>query len=174
MKAQLRKQAMLARANLNKEECFLKSKAIVEKLLPLLEGKETIGMYIPREKEVDVTSLLFLYSAVGVPKVRNNEEMDYFLCMDVNELEEGSFHILEPTSKIWMSPEDFDVLIVPMVAFDENKQRIGYGKGYYDRYLKQSNALKIGVAYEVQKVANFTAGAHDVKMDIIVTEQKIY
>lgn len=174
MKNELRKLARSQRSLLSDEERMLKSNGIVDKLVPLLEGKKTIGIYIPMKDEVDVTSLMFLYPSLGVPKVRNQEDIDFFLIHGVHELEKGTFGILEPTSTIWMAPEDFDVIIIPLVAFDENKNRIGQGKGYYDRYLKQTNALKIGVAFDVQKVDAFETDEYDVVLDHIITENKIY
>lgn len=174
MKSELRKLARTQRSLLSDVDRINKSNDIVDKLVPLLEGKKTIGIYIPMKDEVDVTSLMFLYQSLGVPKVRNQEEIDFFLIHGVHELEKGTFGILEPTSTIWMAPDDFDVIIVPLVAFDSNKNRIGQGKGYYDRYLKQTKALKIGVAFEAQKVEDFEIDEHDVTLDYIVTENKVY
>ncbi|MDD3049135.1 MAG: 5-formyltetrahydrofolate cyclo-ligase [Bacilli bacterium] len=174
MKRIARKKAKQARSLLSEEERSIKSNEIVEQLIPLLADKKTIAIYIPIENEVDVTSLMFLYQALGVPKIRNQEDLDFFLIHDVQELEKGTFNILEPTSSVWMAPDDFDAIIVPLVAFDENKNRIGQGKGYYDRYLKQTQALKIGVAFDVQKVNAFPVDEYDVPLDYIVTETKIY
>lgn len=174
MKQELRKQARVQRSLLSDEERVMKSNEIVDQIVPLLEGKKTIGIYIPMKDEVDVTSLMFLYPTLGVPKVRNQDDIDFFLIHGVEELEVGTFSILEPTSTIWMAPEDFDTIIVPLVAFDEDKNRIGQGKGYYDRYLTQTKAIKIGVAFEAQKVESFKAEEHDVLLDYIVTEDKIY
>lgn len=174
MKNELRKNARAQRRLLSDIERISKSNDIVDQLVPLLEGKKTIGIYIPMKDEVDVTSLMFLYPSLGVPKVRNQDDMDFFLIHGVHELEKGTLGILEPTSTIWMAPDDFDVIIVPLVAFDSNKNRIGQGKGYYDRYLKQTKALKIGVAFEAQKVDAFEADKHDVTLDYIVTENNIY
>lgn len=174
MKNELRKQALKKRSLLTDDDRVMKSNDIVDNVIPLLKDKKTIGIYIPMKDEVDVTSLMFLYSSLGVPKVRNQEEIDFFLIHNVNELKEGTFQILEPTSTIWIAPDDFDAIVVPLVAFDSNKNRIGYGKGYYDRYLKQTKAVKIGVAFEVQKVAAFEIGEQDVALDYIVTENKIY
>ena len=66
------------------------------------------------------------------------------------------------------------VIIVPIVAFYKNKNRLGHGRGYYDLYLASSDALKIGVAFECQRVEGITPLDTDIKMDYIVTEEKIY
>lgn len=70
---------------------------------------------------------------------------------------------------------DFDAVIVPMLGFDKSLQRIGYGGGYYDRFLSaQPKALKIGVCFEEGKLENLPSEEHDVAMDLIVTEKDVY
>ncbi len=69
----------------------------------------------------------------------------------------------------------FDMVIVPMLGFDANLQRIGYGGGYYDRFLStQQQARKIGVSFELGRVEHIAAEPHDVALDSIVTESQIY
>lgn len=175
-KKTLRRQALLARETLSIEEKQSKENQIVDALLPLLEGKKVIAIYLPKqdEKEVDVSSLLFAYPQLGVPKVRNQEEMDFFLISGLQDVELGHFSILEPTTNVLMEPNTIDCIVVPLVAFDENKHRIGHGKGYYDRYLQRSKAVTIGVAFACQKVDAIPVEAHDVTLDYIVTENQIY
>lgn len=86
----------------------------------------------------------------------------------------GSFGVLEPLSEHIVQPNDFDVIIVPLVAFDVKGNRLGYGKGYYDRYLKHTHALRIGVGYEFQKVDTLITESHDFPLDMVVSEQSIY
>ena len=76
-------------------------------------------------------------------------------------------------------PKDFtvmdkvDVAVIPLLACDENKNRIGYGKGFYDRYLKSKNCIKIGLAYDFQVVENFVPNPWDVPLDYIITPTRI-
>ena len=171
---ELRIQAENARKALSVLEVSEKSAAIVDQLVPLLKDKKVIGIYMPLGNEVDVTSLMFIYDSLGIPKVRNNEEMDFFLISSPMEVSKGCFGVMEPTTNVWINPEDFDALIIPVVAFDKKKNRLGHGKGYYDRYLAKCKALKIGVAYNMQCVDHIESQEHDIKMDIIVTEDTIY
>ena len=173
-KKELRINAQKLRKALSVFEVSDKSNEIMDRLIPLLEGKKLIGIYMPLENEVDVTSLLFMYDSLGIPRIRNNEEMDFFLIHSPMEVEKGMFNVLEPTSNIWIRPEDFDAIVCPLVAFDENKNRLGHGRGYYDRYLANTKALKIGVAYECQKVDLIEVNATDIAMDYIITEAKTY
>jgi 5-formyltetrahydrofolate cyclo-ligase len=70
---------------------------------------------------------------------------------------------------------EFDVIIVPMLGFDEQLHRVGYGGGYYDKFLAdQPKAKKIGVCYEVCKVEQIPAEPHDIRLDMIVTDQSVY
>ena len=74
-----------------------------------------------------------------------------------------------------IDPAELDIVICPMVAFDENKNRMGYGGGYYDRYLPQCiKALRIGIAFDVQRMEKLHTDSYDQPMDIIITEEKVY
>ena len=87
------------------------------------------------------------------------------------KLYRGKFNTYEPSNKIKIEPLDLDVILVPMVGFYK-MYRMGYGKGYYDRYLKQTKAIKIGVAFDCQKMDSMTIKKSDVAMDLIITESK--
>lgn len=72
-------------------------------------------------------------------------------------------------------PQSYDVIIVPMLGFDSDLQRIGFGGGYYDRFLAtQPQAKKIGVCFEAGKVDKLPAESHDIPLDTIITEASIY
>ena len=84
------------------------------------------------------------------------------------------YGIPEPISKKVVIPE---ILLIPLLAFDDDLNRLGYGGGYYDRYLgklKKKNILKIGIAYSFQNLKKIPINKHDVKLDFIITEKKIY
>lgn len=173
MKQVLRNQALSERKKLSLTNRIDKSNTIVNQLLPYLKDKKVIGIYMPMREEVDISSLLFMYPTLSIPKVRNNKEMDFFMISSANDVKEGVFQVLEPTTNVWVDPKQLDAIIVPIVAFDQHKNRIGYGKGYYDRYLKQTTALKIGVAFDCQWVDDIDEEKTDVRLDIIITESKI-
>lgn len=72
-------------------------------------------------------------------------------------------------------PHSFDLIIVPLVVFDSNLNRLGFGGGWYDRFLaKQPNALKIGLGYDLQYIDTIDAREHDIPLDMIVTESRIF
>lgn len=144
-----------------------KEKAIVERLLPFLKNAKKIGVYIPIQGEVDVYSKLEMSYDLYVPKVVDDTTMVF--CQN-KHLQKGKFNVLEPDIQFAIQKEELDVIIVPIVAFD-HLHRSGYGKGYYDRYLKDCTALKIGVAFDQQEV-QLQVQPWDVDMDYILTETK--
>jgi 5-formyltetrahydrofolate cyclo-ligase len=78
---------------------------------------------------------------------------------------------LNTETKRGIEPPNLDVIIVPLAAFDADKNRLGRGKGYYDKFLSKTSAIKIGAAYKAAEVAKINSEKHDVKMDMIITEK---
>ncbi len=107
-----------------------------------------------------------------LPRV-NGVNLD-ILPYDESTLALGSFHIEEPTGSDLCSIDDIEMIVVPAVAYDRSGNRVGRGKGYYDRLLAGSHARKIGVAYDFQLVDNIDADPHDIRMDAIITETHHY
>lgn len=89
---------------------------------------------------------------------------------DESRLELGSFHIEEPTGCNTVNPSEIELIIVPAVAYDRSGNRLGRGKGFYDRLLVNTRATKIGVGYEFQLVDEIPAEPHDQRMDMIITQ----
>lgn len=87
-------------------------------------------------------------------------------------LELGAFHIEEPTGTNTIDPNELELIIVPGVAYDRKGNRLGRGKGFYDRLLSDINATKIGVGYEFQLFDEIPAESHDVKMDAVITQNQ--
>ena len=98
--------------------------------------------------------------------------MNFFIWSTKDPLNINKYGIPEPISSKVIYP---DILLVPLVAYDKNFNRIGYGGGFYDRYIKKIKKIKkvvtIGLAYSFQKVEKIPANKHDVKLDFIVTEK---
>jgi hypothetical protein len=92
---------------------------------------------------------------------------------DPRFLKQGAFGIWEPGDTRETDPGSIDWIIVPGVAFDKKLNRLGRGKGYYDKLLVQTSATKIGICYELQLFDEIPAEPHDIKMDFIITENNI-
>ena len=89
---------------------------------------------------------------------------------DETRLELGAFHIEEPTGDNTVNPEDIELIVVPAVAYDRKGNRLGRGKGFYDRLLSATRATKVGVGYEFQILDEIPVEPHDVKMDIVISQ----
>lgn len=85
----------------------------------------------------------------------------------------GSFHIEEPTGNDTSAIDDMEMIVVPAVAYDRTGNRVGRGKGYYDRLLAGCRARKVGVGYDFQLVDEIDADPHDVRVDVIITESRL-
>lgn len=103
-----------------------------------------------------------------LPRV-NGVNLDLLPYVEGN-LERGAFDIEEPTGSELADVDDIDLMIIPGVAFDRRRNRLGRGKGFYDRLLSTSKATKIGVGYEFQLMDEMPCEPHDVPMDIVITQ----
>ena len=160
-----RKDYITLRSNVeNREE---KETKIIQKLEPFINGK--VGMYVPIKGEVNCFDEFKRYKQIYLPIVEDEQTMNFYKFN--GKLYRGKFNTYEPSNKIKIEPLDLDVILVPMVGFYK-MYRMGYGKGYYDRYLKQTKAIKIGVAFDCQKMDSMTIKKSDVAMDLIITESK--
>ena len=142
--------------------------------------KITIGGYYPSNYEVNI--LKFLEEAskkrfrITLPVIKSSNKMSFKLWVFKDPLYVNQFGILEPkNSKRKIIP---DLIMVPLVAFDKRLNRIGYGKGYYDRSLRKinkikKNAISLGIAYSFQRCKKIPVNNHDFKLDYIFTEKGI-
>lgn len=90
-----------------------------------------------------------------------------------SRLELGAFHIEEPMGDDTVSPDCIELVIVPAVAYDKKGNRIGRGKGFYDRLLAETKATKIGVSYEFQIFDEIPSEAHDIRMDMVISQHTV-
>jgi 5-formyltetrahydrofolate cyclo-ligase len=107
-----------------------------------------------------------------LPRV-NGVNLD-ILPYDRSTLRLGAFHIEEPQGNDITSIDEIEMVVVPAVAYDRSGNRVGRGKGYYDRLMADSKALKVGVAYDFQIFDEFEVDAHDVPVDMVITESATY
>ena len=188
MKQKLKDEIFRKRKSLPKSEVDEKSAAIREKLFSLNEFKDSknILFYVSFNNEVDTIETIkeLLKNKeenkknIIVPYVeKNNPILQLSKLNSFDDLEPKTFGILEPKDgKIKkFDANELGLVIVPGIAFDENGHRIGYGYGYYDRFLRKlnKNKTKIGLCYDFQLVDKIPEEKHDVPMDIIITEKRI-
>ena len=178
----LRKQLLTVRNNLTSQELEVCNAKIKKQLHQLLEIKtaKTIMAYLAFGKEISVDSLfLELWEedkqiCMPIIKERTNSIIEAVYLRDLTVLTVGEFGIRIPQQLQGCAPENIDVILVPGLAFAENGARLGLGKGYYDRFLpKAKQAVYIGIAAEYNLLKSLPVTANDVKMDYIVTENRI-
>lgn len=151
------------------------SGAICDVLSSIDEFKNAKKLFIylssPLEPDTDeiVGLSLMLERVVAVPKIRG-DEMDAMIITPYTNFYVNKFGIKEPVSDKVL--DDIDVAIVPLVAFD-GLNRLGHGKGYYDKYLKQHDCFKIGVAFDCQEYKGIETTPLDIPLDMLVTEKRV-
>lgn len=106
-----------------------------------------------------------------LPRV-NGVNLDV-LPYDRTRLQYGAFHIEEPTGDDIENIDNIELIIVPGIAYDNRGNRVGRGKGYYDRLLSRTKATKIGIGYDFQLVDEIDSEPHDITMDIVITDSRI-
>ncbi len=182
-KTEIRKYIKEMKKNLTEEEIRLRSNRIAKKLFsqPFYEQAECIYLYVSYNQEIDtlgiIEHILEDMKRVAVPKVVD-KNMEFHEITSLNQLSEGAFGIKEPTvnKPVSEDPEwaSSNLMIIPGLAFDKNGSRIGYGGGYYDRYLHKYHdriGLKIALAYDFQVLEHIDIESYDEKIDGIITDE---
>lgn len=166
------------RLALSEEEVLRLSKECVSKVLqfPELLEAETVCVYMPTGNEIDTSDIIQFClengKRVAAPRVEG-ESMEFYYFKDASELQQGAFDIWEPIGTEKLTDEE-SLMIMPGVAFDLNCNRIGYGNGFYDRYLSRHPQMTtIALAYEFQIVGKIKQEIHDVRPEMIVTESRV-
>ena len=175
-KSKIRKKILKIR----EQNSFKNLKINLRHLLDILKkakiSNKVVGGYYPYNYEIDVTKILEELEKqkyqISLPKIKKNAQMDFFCWSIKDPLLINKFGIPEPTSNKMVIPS---ILLVPIVAFDKNFNRIGYGGGFYDRYIKKikknKKIITIGLAYSFQKIREVPTNQYDMNLDFIVTEK---
>ena len=178
-KAALRAEFRALRAALSEDERAKRDTNICRSLLPLLDGAKLLLLFYPKGAEIDLRPLFQEAKARGIPcafpRCGNEKgEMDFYLVSDLEELEEGKFGIHEPREDAQPVTDLTNaIILVPAFSFDKDGHRIGYGGGYYDRYLRAHKIRSVGVAYEEFLRTALPHDDLDVAVDTVVTEKRI-
>ena len=169
---------------LRKKKYYSIDKAFFLPLLKLIKPRLNkkffkIALYYPSNFELNVLKLLefndIMAQDILLPATDKKNLMNFFSWKKKEVLYVNKFGMLEPSKTKVKIP---DIILVPILAFDKNKYRLGYGKGYYDRYLnkylKLKNILTVGVAFSFQRHHKLPINKKDVKLNYIITEKGIY
>lgn len=181
-KNEVRKEILKIREELSKEEKDLKDSLILDKLFEsdLYKNSKNIFVYVSFRSEINTFKIIEKAftdkKEVYVPKVFSDKTMQAIKIDSLEKLEKNKMGILEPKDEsLTIDKTNIDLIIVPGAVFDENFSRIGYGGGYYDRFLKEikNKKNKVALAYDFQVLDKVITEEYDIKVDIIITEKRI-
>ena len=182
-KSKIRKRILNVRNNMSKEDVKKNSNAIMDKItsLDIYKHSKVVFIYMDFKNEVMTSNLikrmLSEKKRVAIPYTDSiNTVLIPSEITKESDLKQNSFGYYEPKSILPVNIEEIDLVIVPGVVFDKNLNRIGFGKGYYDKILNRlkPSAKKVALAHDFQVLEDIPAEEHDVKMDMIITEKNIY
>lgn len=176
-KVDIKKLMLAKRKSLDKDKKRRYDALIKDQAMFFTEDVATIGFYAATQDEVDTYAMMedLIWDTekrVVVPKIEG-DSLKFYQITSFKDFQPGAFGILEPSSCVQVDISEIELMFVPLVAFDANLHRIGYGKGYYDRTLVHCSAKKIGLAFSFQEVSDIMSEEHDVPCDIIITEKAI-
>ena len=179
----LRRKFLAERASVPISERDRISRELIEKFLATETYREAkiLMAYASLPDELQLNELFAACFAdkkiLAIPLIIGKGEMRAVKVPDFESLEIGAFNIVtvKKARRTFIEPAQIDCVIVPGAAFDKSGGRLGLGGGYYDRFLPQAvNAKKIALAYDFQVVETLPLESHDAKVDIVLTENKVF
>lgn len=164
-KQEARKYALNLRLSFDSQ---IKSKDVIEQIKNsnILDKYNNIGIYFPIGKELNIMDLLKIYPNKKFYLPITKEEISFVEYKIEDKLIDGPFHTKEPIGKI-IERDTIDCFLIPCVAVNNNDYRLGYGKGYYDRYLNDYKGFKIGICYKKLRI-DFKEDSFDLKLDKVI------
>ena len=183
LKKDLRFQYLNLRKKVSPSSLLNYSLAIANNLLAIpIWNHNYYHLFLPIESknEVDTSFILSILQGkdknVVIPKIKNKHELEHFLLTDNTKLVINSWGVPEPVEGIEIPSEKIEVVFIPLIAFDEKGNRVGYGKGFYDNFLNQCNpnTLKIGLSLfsAVKNISDLNE--NDIPLDYCISPEKIY
>lgn len=174
-KAEIRRLVKAQKRLLSQEDKLEAAAKVFDTLQQLDEFERADDVLLYHSLPDELSTIRFLDHWQGrkrlyLPRV-SGDNLD-ILPYDKAGLRLGAFNIEEPNGHDLVSIDKIDLVVVPAVAYDIHGNRVGRGKGYYDRLLADCNAVKVGVAYDFQLVEHIDAEPHDVKVDIVITDNR--
>ena len=177
-KSQIRKIILKKRFNFNFKNKKINYLNLI-KLIKTLSKNRKVGLYYPIGSEVSTIEIIqYLRKkkyTISLPVLEKSSKMSFYEWNEKSPLKINNFGIPEPIKLKKITPL---TLIIPMVAFDDKLNRLGYGGGFYDRYIskleKTEKILKIGLALSCQKINKVPTSRFDKKMNYIFTENKVF
>ena len=168
---------------LRKKNYFKSTRISLDKIFKFLNNKKIrnkiIGGYYPCNYEIDSLNILKKLEKKGylisLPMIGKNNKMNFYQWSFKDPLSINIFGIPEPLPKKKVNPE---ILLIPLLAYDQELNRLGYGGGFYDRYLSKiqnfKTIIKIGLSFSFQKIKKIPTNHYDKKLDYVITEKNFF
>ncbi|GHM99248.1 5-formyltetrahydrofolate cyclo-ligase [Cytophagales bacterium WSM2-2] len=185
IKQEIRSKKLNQRLALSKNECDELSEKIGERFLSQvdLSSIRVLHIFLPiiSRKEPDTRIIIngikkdFPFIRISLPRVEGDQMVNFYLGKETR-LEKNKWGIEEPVSGIPTSTEEIDLVVVPLLAFDREGNRLGYGKGFYDKFLNQCrrDCQKIGLSYFGPEDELIPTDTHDVPLNAVITPMQVY
>ena len=178
IKSKLRDKVLKLRKNNSKKLIDINPSNIYSYFKKKNYNLKIIGGYYPINHEIDDLEILNYFflkgSLISLPKIKKKNQMEFYKWNKNEPLLLNKYGIPEPDTDNKVHP---DILFIPLVAFDKELNRLGYGGGFYDRYIQKiskiKKIIKVGLAFSFQKLKTVPVNKHDKKLDIIITEKEI-
>ena len=172
MKQELRKKYLNIRNTIKNKD--IKDNIIYNKIINDIDiiDKDLILIYVSYNNEVDTIKIINYFldkKKVAIPRI-DNGIMNFYYIENLNELKKGYFGILEPISNRIVKDFNNCVSITPGICFSKDGFRIGYGKGFYDKFYSKNDMLKIGLCYKECFVSKIDNDRYDIAMDKVITD----
>ena len=174
-KKEIRKEIKMRKRQFSEIQLKELSLTIINKLLqhPRIKNAKTILMYYSLPDEVythnAITKLIDEGKTILLPVVLDNYRMELHKYTGSEDMHNGAFNIKEPSGEKYTAFEKIDVAVIPAVAYDSTGNRVGRGKGYYDRFLNNiPNTYKIGICFDFQKFSEIQTDTNDIPVDEVI------
>jgi len=178
IKSKLRSKVLKIRKNNTSKNFKINPSRVYNLLKSQNYNLKNLGGYYPTNYEIDDLNILEFFEKknynILLPSIKKNNQMEFFKWTTYDPLKINKYGIPEPVlSKLYIP----DILLIPLVAYDKDLNRLGYGGGFYDRYIEKieniKKILKIGLAFSYQKIKSIPTNKYDKKLDFIITEKEV-
>lgn len=179
-KAECREKYRAARAALTEETKQTMDRKLAASVVSTMvyKGCRQILMYASKEDEICTTEIAVKALADGktlfYPRCGENHSMTFYRVRSLEDLKPGTFGVLEPDAGEPYQAMNGDICLVPAMTFDRFGFRLGYGRGFYDRFLSSFTGVTVGLCYSSFLEPNLPKGKYDVKVDVLLTEKGVF
>ncbi|MBQ7969143.1 MAG: 5-formyltetrahydrofolate cyclo-ligase [Clostridia bacterium] len=181
VKNNIRNEYKEKRKNIPLEQKKLMDENICKRFLSLSSYRfaDTVLLFAPLQNEINTYPIaqdaLSKSKKLAFPRCIEGNEMVYHFVTSLEQLKSGKYGIMEPTEDlpVYKNETGHTICVLPAIVYDKKGYRLGYGKGYYDRFLSSFNGVKVGLVYNDFIISEIPIGRYDLPSDIVITEKRV-